>query len=594
MTGTIAHRGPDGEDFYYWNNVALGHRRLAIIDLSEQGKQPRHYKDLYSITYNGEVYNYIELRNELLQKGYTFISQTDTEVILAAYDCWGTDCLNHFNGMFAFAILDKNKNMLFCARDRFGVKPFYYYEQYGFFALGSEIKTFTTLNGWKAVANKEKLYEFLQFGLQDHTQETMFQNVYQLKGGHFLIYDLTTAQKQITQWFNINVPPEFSSIANDEQIFTELFNSSVSLRLRADVKTGSCLSGGLDSSSIVLTVNEQLHALNKTDLQETVSSCSKNKKYDEQEFINAVVEKANCINHKIFPNLTDLYNQLSNITWHQDEPFESTSIFAQWEVFKKAKEKNITVMLDGQGADELLAGYHAYYGVYFWELLKKGSFKKLIKEIKGLKKTGLYSNSFITKEILKNALPLPLWLLLKKPGSKEKNFVNYTYKNTKPVANDISFSSVQQMSLSQLTSSNLPKLLHWEDRDSMAFSIEARVPFLDYRLAQFLYHLPAAKKISNGTSKFVLRSAMKNILPKKVLNRKDKMGFVTPEEVWMKEHAVQIQKDLLQAVEKSNGFINNNIVTKFNNVVQSKTKFNPQVWRVLSFAKWLEVFSVEI
>lgn len=594
MTKIIEHRGPNGNHTYEWNNVALGHLRLSVIDLSEGGSQPMHWHNQYTIIFNGEVYNYIEIRNELIQKGYTFVSHSDTEVILASYDFWGEDCLSHFNGMFSLAIINKEKNTLFCARDRFGVKPFYYYEQAGYFAFASEIKVFTVLEGWQAIANKERVYEFLQFGLQDLTHETMFENVYQLKGGYYLLYDLATKQKEIKQWFDIAQPADFQSTGTAEETFKTLFNSSVNLRLRADVKVGSCLSGGLDSSSVVLTVNEQLRALGKEELQETVSSCFENKKYDEQEYIDAVVEKAKCINHKIFPDLTELYNQLSTIVWHQDEPFGSTSVFAQWSVFKKAQEENITVMLDGQGADEILAGYHSYYGVYFWELIKKGNFKKLNAEIKGLKKLGLYSNGFIAKEIIKNAVPLPLWLLFKKLGKKEKNWINYTYQSTKHTADDISFSSVQQMSYSQVVSSNLPMLLHFEDRDSMAFSIEARVPFLDYRLAQFIYNLPASEKISNGITKSVLRNAMQNVLPSKVLNRKDKMGFVTPEAVWVKEYSTQLRTDLEKAVATSNGFINKNIVEKFDNVITGKEKFDFTVWRALCFAKWIEVFNVKI
>lgn len=594
MTDIIQHRGPDGWDAYVWNNVALGHRRLSIIDLTECGKQPMHYLDKYAIIHNGEVYNYIELRKELCMLGYSFKSHTDTEVMLAAYDYWGTHCLNRFNGMFAFAILDKEKNKLFCARDRFGIKPFYYYETKNYFAFASEIKQFTVLDGWEAVANKERLYDFLQSGLQDHTHETLFENVFQLKGGHFFVYDLKTNEKKIQQWYDVAKSNTiFNSKEPAEKTFKELFNSSVGLHLRADVKVSSCLSGGLDSSSIVLTVNEQLKQLNKETLQETVSSCFENKKYDEQQYIRTVVEKANCINHKVFPNLSDLYSQLDDIVWHQDEPFESTSIFAQWEVFKKAKQQNIAVMLDGQGADELLAGYHSYYGTYLWELIKKGKLKKFIAEFKSLKKLDLYS-TFIWKEIIKNAMPLNAWLFIKKKGKKEKSWINYKYKKTLDVVDDTSFKSVQQKSYSQLTASNLPKLLHWEDRDSMAFSIEARVPFLDYRLAEYIYNLPPDKKINNGITKSVLRDAMKDVLPQQVLNRKDKMGFVTPEELWLKEQANSIKQDLQKAVEISNRFINKHILDKFDNIINDKEKFDFTIWRVLCFAKWVEVFKVRI
>lgn len=594
MTDIISYRGPDGEGAYTWNDVALGHRRLSIIDVSNLGCQPMSYLEKYVIIFNGEIYNYIELKEELLQHGYQFSSHTDTEVLLAAYDHWGTNCLHQFNGMFSFALLDKEKNTLFCARDRFGIKPFYYYERPGFFAFASEIKVFTILEGWKAIGNKERIYEYLQFGIQDHTEETMFEEVFQLKGGHSLSIDLKTREKKIERWYSLSDTSASDDKTAPAQKFNSLFNSSIKLRLRADVKVGSCLSGGLDSSSVVLTVHEHLKKLNKVALQETVSSCFENKKYDEQQYIDEVVKKADCINHKIFPDLSQLYAQLSKIVWHQDEPFGSTSIFAQWEVFKKAREENITVMLDGQGADEILAGYHSYYGVYFWELIKKGRFKTLRSEIEGLQKLGLYKNGFLSKEVIKNAVPLTFWLLLKKLGRQEKGYINHNYLSTRTASENISHDSVAAMSLTQVERSNLPMLLHYEDRDSMAFSIEARVPFLDYRLVEYLFHLNAGQKINNGITKWVLREAMKDLLPEKVLNRKDKMGFVTPEEVWMKENTFPLRNDLQSAIETTNGFINQNILEKFDKMMSGKIPFDFSIWRVLCFAEWVRVFEVKL
>ena len=594
MTDIIAHRGPDGEGVYNWNDVALGHRRLSIIDRSNMGYQPMSYLEKYVITYNGEIYNYIELKEELIHHGYEFISHTDTEVLLAAYAYWGKDCLQHLNGMFAFALLDKEKNFLFCARDRFGIKPFYYYENPNLFAFASEIKAFTALENWAAIGNKERIYEYLQFGIHDHTEETMFENVKQLRGGYSMSYDLKTKSKNIERWYDLATAiPTYNNKTSAEN-FKSLFDNSIKLHLRADVKVGSCLSGGLDSSSVVLTVNEELEKLHKPELQETVSSCFENKKYDEQQYIDEVVKKAKCINHKIFPDLSTLYSRLSKIVWHQDEPFGSTSIFAQWAVFEKAKQENITVMLDGQGADEILAGYHSYYGVYFWELIKKGNFKSLNAEVKGLKNLGLYSNRFLTMEVMKNALPLTFWLMLKKLGRQEKKYINYSYQSTKSTTKHIRSGSVSQMSLTQIESSNLPMLLHYEDRNSMASSIEARVPFLDYRLVEYLFHLKPDQKIKNGITKWVLREAMRDVLPEKILNRKDKMGFVTPEEVWMKDNVNMLRDHLQSATETTNGFITIHILEKFDKMVSGKIPFNFSIWRVLCFAEWVKVFAVKI
>lgn len=590
MAGTMAHRGPDGEGFFEWNNVALGHRRLSVIDLSPLGAQPMHYLNRYTITYNGEIYNYKELRTTLQNSGYQFISASDTEVILAAYDYWGTQCLQQFNGMFAFAILDTQKNNLFFARDRFGVKPFYYYQIPGLFAFASEIKAFTVLPGWQATANMPKVYDYLNSGLQDHSRETMFNRVFQLPAGFYMEYDLFCGCVSTLQWFDIKKQTVTLS-SNPATDFRTYFNQAVSLRLRADVKTGSCLSGGIDSSSIVLTVNQLLQQQNMAAAQETVSSCFEEKAFDEQTYIDAVTAQANCISHKVFPQLSQLYQDLGKIVWHQDEPFESTSIFAQWAVFKKAREADITVMLDGQGADELLAGYHAYYGIYFAQLVKEKKYRKLLAEIKGLKKTGIYGNSFILREFAKNVLPDGFWRRLKKLRYANADWIN-TGKITRQKINNQH--TVASFSYQQITNSNLPKLLHWEDRNSMAFSVEARLPFLDAHLAPWLFHLPVSQKINKGVTKTIIRQSLANLLPAKVLNRYDKMGFVTPELLWMQANKNELLIDLENAITITNGVITPQILIRFQRMVEGKIPFDATIWRALCFAKWMEMFNVQL
>ncbi len=544
MTDIISHRGPDGSGFYCEKNIALGHRKLEILDGSFGAEQPMHFFNKYVITYNGQIYNYQELKAELLKKGYRFNTETDTEVLLAAYDFWKEDCLNHFNGMFSFVLFNKEENLAFCARDRFGVKPFYYYEQNDCIAFASEIKQFTVFENWIAEANQQRAYEYLQFGWQDHSNETLFKNVYQLKAGHYLILELKNLQKNTKQWYDLNNCNGDAHLNNDVQKFSELFHHAVYLQLSSDKKTGACLSGGMDSSSIVVAANAQIRKDGRQQLLETVSCCFEDIQFEESVYITSVVEKENCINHKVFPDLGALYQQLDTIIWQQDEPFGSMSILAQWELFKKAKQEKIKIMLDGQGADEWLAGYHSFYGVYFCELLRKGNLNALLSEIKALKKTGLYTNKIIAKEIIKNLLPLSSWLFFKRCIQAEKKWINYKYANS-IIESDRS-ASIKRKSYEQIKY-HLPQLLHWQDRNSMAFSIEARVPFLDYRLVEFGYQLTPEKKINNGVTKFILRNVMNELLPKKVLNRKDKMGFVTPEEYWIKENAASIRKDLEKA-----------------------------------------------
>ena len=362
MTNVIEHRGPDGEGFYHGHQFAFGHRRLAIIDLDERSNQPMCGRDELVITYNGEVYNYIELRDELVKHGYNFKTESDTEVILAAYHFWGKACLDKFNGMWSFAIFDPRKNEVFVARDRFGIKPLYYTRVGENMGFASEIKQFTTLPNWQAKANQEQLFRFIVGGELDTTNKTMFEGVFQVLGGHCGIYNLDDHSFQIDQWYSLeeSIKKLEQNAESASNIFKSIFEDSVRLRLRSDVNVGSCLSGGMDSSAIVTMMDDLLKHNNGKTVQHTISSCFEDKAYDEQEYIDEVLKYTNTKGHKVFPNEDDLFKNIDKMIWHQDEPFGSTSIFAQWTVFDKAKKENLKVMLDGQGADEQLAGYSSF------------------------------------------------------------------------------------------------------------------------------------------------------------------------------------------------------------------------------------------
>jgi asparagine synthase (glutamine-hydrolysing) len=594
INNLISHRGPDDEGFFYEKNFAFGHRRLSILDLSSDGHQPMHYLDeKYTITYNGEVYNYLEIKEELIEDGYIFKSHTDTEVILASYNKWGQECVNKFNGMWAFAIYDKEKEIIFCSRDRFGIKPFYYTELDNKFVFGSEIKQFTVLDGWKAILNTSRGFDFLEYGLFDHTNETLFKNVFQLRGGHNLIFDLKSNNFEIIKWYELKdkIIQGNLTFVNASKQFNELFEDAVKLRLRSDVKVGSCLSGGLDSSSIVCTVNDLLKKEHKDDIQETVSSCFDIKKYDEQEYIDEVTKKTNTKSNKIFPKYNDLFKELEYIVWHQDEPFGSTSIFAQWSVFKEAKKNNLTVMLDGQGADEYLAGYHGFYSAYFLGLLKKFRLSKFIYEIKAYKINHNYSNIKIIKELVEKLLPSKIRDILRNKNAGKISLFNNSFKAKKHRNN---FTDIQSYSISQVVDINLPMLLHYEDRDSMAFSIESRVPFLDYRLVEFVLSLPDEYKINNGETKSILREAMRKTIPSKIKNRQDKMGFVTPEEMWIKENKEIFLNKIEEYINLSNGLITTNMVKYFKDVVNGTIKFDFTIWRIIIFGEWMKKFKVEV
>jgi asparagine synthase (glutamine-hydrolysing) len=597
MLDLSKHRGPDDNGVYLDGAVGLGHNRLAIIDLTAQGHQPFFYQDRYALVFNGEIYNYLELRQELAASGYKFLTQTDTEVIPAAYDHWGAECLRHFNGMWAFALYDKKTKTVFAARDRFGIKPFYYYNTPEYLAFASEIKQFTCLAGWQAVLNQRIALEFLVFTGLDHSEDTFFQGVKQLRGGCYLTYALLDKKINIKCWYDLEktAPAQKTSKKPEEIIdgFAQRFSDAVLLRLRSDVKVGSCLSGGLDSSSIVMTINQELRRQNKPEIQETVSACNQHKEYDEQEFIDEVLNKSGVGSHKIYTEYENLLGDMDKIIWHQDEPFDSTPMFAQWSVFAEAKRQGLTVMLDGQGSDEQLAGYHEYYGRFFTGLIKRGRFFLLFKELKAYKKMHGYTNYNIIRQLANNLLPYFLKRFFKKLRNKERlDWLNVTDKSKSIY--EANFGSIRKAGLMQTCYTNLPRLLHYEDRNSMAHSIEARVPFLDYRLAEYICALPDECKIKDGYTKYVLRAALRGVLPEKIRLRTDKKGFITPEEIWFKDNAAALRVYLLEAVERSGGLFNNKIVDLYDNFIAGKIKYDPVFWRVIAFGRWQKLFQVQI
>lgn len=614
MIERIAHRGPDGEGTFCDETVALGHRRLSIVDLSAAGHQPMQMADRYVITYNGEIYNHIELRAELQRDGYRFVSHSDTEVILAAYDRWGPQCLDRFNGMWAFALYDRHARTLFLARDRFGVKPLYYWHGLdGMFAFASEIKQFVDLPGWSARVNGQRAYDYLNWGVTDHTHETLFDGVYQVLPGHFALLDASRFTRTsgrtgaaegaiaLTQWYRLSAAAFEGDFALASDRLRELLEDSIRLRLRADVPVGSCLSGGLDSSSIVCLMKRQLEREGGAYQQHTFSACSTIGKYDESRHIDKVIAETGVESHRTYPALDDLFPALSDLTWHQDEPFGSTSIFAQWSVFGLASKQGIKVMLDGQGADEQLAGYHSFFAPRFATLFRSMKWLELIREVRAAGPHHGYNGIFAAKQIGKSLLPralrdfarrssgaihnTPSWLSLDRLGAVASN----------PFGDGGAHESMRSMSIEQLVRSNLPMLLHWEDRNSMAHGVEARLPFLDYRFVEFALGLPDEYKLSQGVTKRVMRQAMQGILPESVRMRMDKMGFVTPEEVWLREHAPdQFRRAMDAAIDVSGGIITPAARTLIESMIAGQTPFSFTAWRLVSFGAWVQRFDVRV
>ena len=556
LNESIKHRGPDDEGYFFCGgegvvnaygpgtqdeakrelelidvkqteslqyNAMLGHRRLSIVDTTWRGHQPMMSDCLtYAISYNGEVYNAELLRSELVRLGHDFKTTTDTEVVLAAYKQWGSSCLEKFNGMFAFIIVNKSEQKVFVARDRYGIKPLYYYfPDSESIALASEIKQFTSLVGWTAKLNLDRAIDYLNWGQTDHTVETLFAGVLQVPAGHFsefFIEDIN-GRMNFSPWYGLDSCEK--SMPYDQAVtdFKEIFVAAVRDRLRADVPIGTCLSGGLDSSSIACTINLLLGG----DQEQVVfSSCSRDKRYDESEYVDAVLEQcSNMEARRIEANHDEFWSELKTLIYHHDEPFLSPSVYAEWCVFREVGETDVKVTLDGHGADEILMGYYTFFGAYLSGLLRTFRCLEYTRAVFSIRSMHDYTVARLLGMTARGFLPRPLkqrlLRLLGRPSTMP-DWINLRMMSSS--ISDIGFSDTQvkQISLDQLLRFSVPKQLKWCDRDSMAHSIESRVPFLDFRLVEFLLSLPDDYKLKRGLTKRVLRDAMKGVIPPRSRN----------------------------------------------------------------------------
>ena len=488
----IAHRGPDSEGFYFEKNFAFGHRRLSILDLSIDGHQPMHYLDKYTITYNGEVYNYLEIKDELLKNGYIFKSHTDTEVILASYDKWGEECVNKFNGMWAFAIYDKEKEIIFCSRDRFGVKPFYYTQVENKFIFGSEIKQLLEFYE-KRFVNKKILMDFLIIGYENHTNETFFENIFKLQESHNLIYDLRKNTFQIKRYYDIKKYEINLDEDKSISIYKSKLNDSIALRLRSDVKVGTCLSGGLDSSSIA-AIASNMYRKNLNEKFIAIHAKSSENDSDESFFAKEVATSCNLDLKIVEPTKDEFINSIDDVIYTQEEPFGSPSIFMQYFVMKKAKEIGCTVLLDGQGGDETLVGYERYYPSYLMSL----GFFNLIKEFFNSSKNSKLSK----KQLFAYFVYFTKAKIRIKKLQVKNSFIKAKYFNLASFdileKNSKNYLNLFELQHQEIFYTQMPHLLRYEDRNSMRHSIETRLPFIDYTLVETALSIPNKYKIKDG------------------------------------------------------------------------------------------------
>ena len=576
MTDIIAHRGPDSSGSYLYKNIAFGHRRLSILDLSSSGHQPMKYLDDLVITYNGEIYNFIEIREELIQKGYIFDSNSDTEVILKAYHCWGKTCVNYFNGMWSFSILDIKQKIVFCSRDRFGVKPFYYIENNDLFSFGSEISQLLPFLP-NRILNKKVALDYLISGIEECSNETFFKDIYLLKGGHNLVFDLQTNSYEIERYYNLKLSAQKNTSVDD---YIQELKRSITLRLRSDVKVGTCLSGGIDSSTISSFASTIYQNSNEKFM--AIHAKSSEYKTDESEFAKIVSKIANINLNFVEPSYSDFKSNILSIIKIQQEPFGSLSIIMQYFVFKKAKELGCIVMLDGQGGDETLLGYERYYpaivkskkGIAKLKALLQSSKNSRLSLLDTIKYQYYFSNYKLRLKRLKYKNSFYKSEIINEYESEELRIISESY-------NDISI-----LQKNEIESSQLPHLLKYEDRNSMANSIESRLPFLDYKLVELSLNTNNSLKIKDGWTKFILRKAAETILPKEIVWRKAKLGFNAPEKTWTKEFENEMIKEIQQS-EILNNFID------FKKLYFKKLDLRTK-WRLYNFSAWEKEFKVKL
>lgn len=623
MVHSLAHRGPDGEGHVLLApqgrgkpiavngclsdsvpsapagyTVGLGHRRLAVLDLSPLGRQPMASEDeRLWITYNGEVYNYVELRRELQSLGWRFRSQTDTEAVLYAYQQWGPACLDRLNGMFAFAVWDAARDRLFCARDRLGIKPFYYRLDGWRLTFGSEIKALLQDPRVSPAPNQRTIHDFLAFGLLDHSEETLFEGIRQLRPGHYLVTD--GARLEVIRWWDLAGAGSRSERDEETAVrtFRTLFEDAVRIHLRSDVSVGSCLSGGLDSSSIVCTIDRLTRSARGARLK-TFSSCFDDPACDERPYLRMVVAQARTDGVEVFPDGRGLFEEMPRILWMQDEPFASTSFLAQWAVMRTAAEHNVKVLLDGQGGDELLCGYPGYWGSYLGDLARAGRVGSLLREVTAYRRQQAGMHPTVLANFARAVLPAGSvararsWL--KGHGAwMHPDFAARHADRARSLAYERRFpTALENHIAAYLQTHSLPALLHHEDRNAMAFSIEARLPFLDARLVDFLTRLPAGFKLRDGRTKVVLREAMVGVLPEAVRQRTDKMGFVTPQDQWLR---VTLRPELeslfgTKAFEQRGYWNPIRLRQAYRDYCEGKLRIGESVWRWACLELWHQRF----
>lgn len=602
MLDSIAHRGPDDRNTVQDGELMLGHVRLSIIDI-DNGQQPMASPDgRYQIIFNGEIYNYLELRQQLISRGHKLNSFSDTEVLIHMYMEYGRALLDHVNGMFAFLIYDSQQDELFIARDHFGIKPFYYYQEGSTFIFGSEIKALLKHPSVHAASDSDGLYEYLTFQMVLN-EGTMFQGIKKLRPAHFMVVRKGEIVEEKEYW---SIHYSIDETKSEEKFADELLvllESSLSIQTRSDVPVGAYLSGGLDSSIVADLAAKNYFGTFKT----FTGGFHEGAEYDETSYARLLSDKIQSEHHEIYPGPQDFLDSFEKLVYHMDEPAAGPGLFPQYMVSKKASE-HVKVVLGGQGGDEIYGGY-ARYAVAYLEQCLKGSIMETQEE---------GSHVVTLQSIIPNMAMLKQYLpLMRKQFSSglfdpmdQRYFsmidrspnLNKLYQDEFLQGRDeekvfASFSSIfnnpdTQSYFNKMTyfdmKTLLPALLQVEDRVSMAVSLESRVPLLDKRIIELATQMPPTMKFAGGKTKAMLLKSVENILPKEITQRKDKMGFPTPFNLWMNGPLKDYVLDTLTSQKaRSRGIFKADEIEKMMN---GKDSYGRELWGALNLEVWHKQF----
>lgn len=597
-------RGPNDQGAVFIESstgtIALGHTRLSIIDLTSGGHQPMNsICGRYTIVFNGEIYNYLELKAELSSLGVVFSSNSDTEVLLAAWIQWGTECIARLVGMFAFTVFDRTKQTLTCVRDAFGIKPLFYSHESSRFIFASELSALQAIKLDKPELNWQRSYDYLVYGLYDNSDQTFLENVQHLLPGHYMIFEVKkNFLNQPVKWWNPSRSIINIGFQDASQKLREIFLRNIKLHLRSDVPIGAALSGGLDSSSVVCAIRHLDHQIPIN----TFSYIARGSPLSEEGWVDQVNQYVGAKSHKIIVTPEEMLSDLDDMIRTQGEPFGSTSIYAQYRVFKEAKNCGVLVTLDGQGADELLAGYIGFPGQRLHSLIDRreyfkayqflmhwsrwpgrsfsGGIKRLIGELTG--DSDLYN---YLRKMNGECTSVP-WInedILRQRG------VDIGFP-AKKKSNGVSGRRLVEALYMSSAVAGLPSLLRHADRNSMRFSVESRVPFLTTEIAEFLLSLPEEYLVSNtGETKHVFRAAMKGIVPENILHRKDKVGFETPQSDWLNVLLPRLKEWLKPDLKIP--FLNHDaMLAYFDYATKNPQSDTSKIWRLVNFYRWYSQF----